>query len=57
MLIDNWALRAWLLWPWCALRGHRDEFFLESRWHFPDGTAKWQMARCSCGRRIRRASA
>lgn len=54
---DTWGFRAWVFWLPCALRAHPGVFELESRWHFPDGTASWTMVRCSCGRRINREEA
>jgi hypothetical protein len=47
ILIDNWTLRRWLLWPWCARRGHRAVFWLPVAWN---GVICYQVARCSCGR-------
>jgi hypothetical protein len=51
VLLDNWEVRRWLLWPWCALRRHRDTFWLAVRWN---GVVTEEVARCSCGRRMRR---
>jgi hypothetical protein len=47
ILIDSWSLRRWLLWPWCARRGHRVVFYLPVAWN---GVISYQIARCSCGR-------
>jgi hypothetical protein len=51
LLIDNWALRGWLLWPLCALRRHREAFWLAVRWN---GVVTDEIGRCSCGRRQQR---
>ena len=54
LLVDNWELRRWLVWPWCAARGHRDEFWLAVRWN---GIVTEHFVRCSCGRGGRREPA
>lgn len=51
VLLDNWEVRRWLLWPWCAPRRHREVFWLMVRWN---GVATEEVSRCSCGRRARR---
>jgi hypothetical protein len=58
LLIDNWALRRWLLWPWCALRGHRPEFWLTIRWNvLGESVPGGEISRCSCGRRSQKRAA
>ncbi len=52
-VIDSWLIRRWLCWPWCALRGHRDYFWLMERWTVESGppVTTRVIVRCSCGRR------
>jgi hypothetical protein len=56
-LLDRWSVRRWVLWPACALRDHPDTFWLGSRWFFQGDPVPViiTVARCSCGRRSRRA--
>jgi len=51
ILIDNWSLRRWLLWPWCRSRGHQAVFYLPIAWN---GVINAELLRCSCGRVITR---
>lgn len=48
VMLDNWEVRRWVLWPWCAKRGHREAFWLAVRWN---GVTTGELGRCSCGRR------
>lgn len=52
-ITDSWAFRRWFFLLPCALRHHPGTFFLKDVWHFPDGDAVRQIARCSCGRRTK----
>jgi hypothetical protein len=57
LLPDRWGWRRWACWPLCALRGHPDTFWLESRWIvLCEPVTARAVARCSCERRTREAA-
>lgn len=51
VVLDSWAVRAWVLWPWCAARGHQEVFWVDVKWN---GVVTEKWGRCSCGRRGQR---
>lgn len=48
IMIDNWSVRHWLCWPWCAVRRHPATFWMPIAWN---GVIEEQVGQCSCGRR------